>query len=345
MAYFALLVSSCLMKQIFVFTLCVLSLLSAAEPQEAETAWRPIVLTQHMAGRWDVAWHHGCSGLTTPGTAVFTSPTDMSWIHRNYSTGGLETRLINGEGSNLTYIPLLTGVERPKHGDLGSYAYQLCDSSVMTVDTPNRDPFKPLGSLVVTETRVFRGFVSELMGDFFLGRCAGGKNKNYNFFVTTVGEPLGDLETAAGEAGEGGGFFELTRKFQEVKFQFRLPGKVGCAEETLAHPLGHQKRKPSDFKASIYWNDKKKDTLVDEGYEIIAFSRSDYRINSNNANKGFLHSGNAVMMFAGLFMVVRVYTSYRVHRKKLETRQEIMRDVSAEARQLRSGGGGSTATK
>ena len=291
---------------------------SAEETAEVEeenlNPMPPVILSRHMAGRWKVQWKHGCTSLTTTGHADFRSSSDAIWNHRD-TDGNVVAREIHGEGSNLSYIPFLTLLEKPKTGRTEDYAYQICSESLVSVPTGNRDPNGELEGLALTETRVFRGFVGEKIGDsFFLDRCAGGNNKNYNFFVTTIGEPLIAGEEIAGPS---------TRKFYEVRFQFRLPGRVGCAPETRLHDAssGAAPTKPRDA-SNQFWNDATKDALVDEGFDIIVFKRNDRR------TKGLIESGNAVMIFSVLFILVRVYTSYRYNSKKLETRHDILKEVA-----------------
>jgi hypothetical protein len=287
-----------------------------AEEEEDDTPkmpMPPVILSRHMAGAWTVAWHHGCTRYTTPGEARFVSPTEAYWQHRDIS-GEWVHRQIAGEGTNLSYIPLLTQMEMPKSGERRDFVYQVCSASSVVIPTPQRDPAAFLQGMNATETRVFRGFAGQKISDtFILDRCAGGQNKNYNLFVTTIGQEL--------IKGEEEIFGPSTRKFHEVRFQFRLPGKVGCAPETI----GERKDLPDPTK-NVFWSDNAQDALVNEGYEIIVFRRSD-RDPSLNANKGWLQSGNAIFAFAVLFMLVRVYTSYRYSRQKMEQQQDIMKEV------------------
>ena len=289
----------------------------------------PVILSRHMSGSWNVEWHHGCSSYTTPGTAVFKSPSEAWWSHRDVG-GELVDRRIAGEGTNLSYIPMLTQMEMPKTGDLRDFAYQLCTVSSIVIPTANRDPNGFLEGMNTTETRVLRGFVGQKISDtFILDRCAGGQNKNYNFFVTTVGQELFEGEEVLGPS---------SRKFHEVRFQFRLPGKVGCAPETLNHPMGQKKQRKDlpEPKQNVFWNEKARDALVDEGYEIIVFRRSD---RGPTQEKGLLDSGSAMFIFACMFMMIRVYTSYRFNRRKLEYRQDMMKGV-IEVQEAKIFGGG-----
>lgn len=299
----------------------------AQDPQEAQLSFP---LTRHMMGQWSTVWTHACPPkgehlVSSKGTITVSNLTQMSFSFfpaarylSDFDNKAVHVNL-QGEGVEVPYAPFLRAGAIPGIGRRGgrdiSLGYQICTISRNQIRTFTEQT-KFLGE--ETETTVLRGFVFEELRDdegkvLVLDRCVEGLNRNFNFIVTAVGEPLTEEERTSHATQPS----QLTRKLRLVRIQFRLPGSMKCqTEDSIAY-------QHADIDAIREAAPQPYDYASDEAWEVLLWTRSDPIYQS------FLDRHFAMLVFAVLFIFFRIYTGYRYNSQKLEIQRGLLEQVQA----------------
>lgn len=263
------------------------------------------VVSRHLQGRWSSTWTSACTRKQTIGNLFFENETSQFFSWRDPSSGKKFDLPIDGEGSLVPYLPFLKQIPRPRlKGVRVSYGYQLCTSLTQQLENlgEEKETFGP-----TSEIRVMRGFVFEVDENNLdvavsLDRCVGGINRNYNLFLTTVGAPIDDSDAAA--------VAPMTKHIRMVRWQFRLPGNIKCGE-------GSSDRTFIDDNGVF-------DRAADDAFDVMVWTRTELPMRS------FLDQHFSMIVFAGLFIVFRMFTSYRVTSQQMQNRRTLMSGVTEE---------------
>mmetsp|Transcript_55687 Transcript_55687/g.63940 ORF Transcript_55687/g.63940 Transcript_55687/m.63940 type:complete len:352 (+) Transcript_55687:89-1144(+) len=276
-----------------------------------------VVLSKRMGGRWTSTWTHACSHKVTKGHVAFLNASKMFFAYRR-EDGEKVDESISGEGITVPYLPFMKRFPRPyTNGEVElNYGYQLCTSLKYTIATPS-DGIRTFGP--ESEVRVMRGFVFEdtyddegrsLVHDT-LDRCVEGLNRNYNFFVTTIGTPFDDTESVDLT-------HPLAQNLRYVKWQFRLPGITTCDAAQIPKDESFTLSSGSDIGAS------------DDAFDTLVWVRSD-----PPQPGSFFDEHYHMLAFGFLFIVFRIYTSYRFHSQKHTIQKSFLQEVTAEETKMK----------
>lgn len=264
----------------------------------------PLVVSRHLEGRWNALWTEGCTQRLTKGSLYFRNET-AQWFAWRKPSGDKVDVDISGEGTVYGFLPFLQHVPRPKSSGAKEmrYGYQICTQTKNMIPTPSDENRWGL----VTEVRVMRGFVFEVDSDgadvLTLDRCVDGLNRNYNFFVTTVGQPVEEEETGPGP---------LTRKIRLVRWQLRLPGNAKCDHMVQPVDTASTIQLGADVGAAS------------DAFDTLLWTRSEPPV------KSFFEEHFAMIVFAGLFIAFRIFVSFRFHSQKLTIQREFLKEVADE---------------
>jgi len=287
--------------------------------------------TRHMLGSWTSVWTHACppkgdAVVSSTGTVTVSNISSMSFKFHpatrylpNFDNREVVVDL-QGEGARYPYAPFLRSGAIPGIGKRGgrdaSLGYQLCTVTKNRINTFTEET-KMLGE--ETETIVHRGFIFEEHIDsdgkvLVLDRCVDGLNRNFNFILTTVGEPLPQEETNVAATS----YSDLTRKLRLVRMQFRLPGSMKCQKEDGVALQTADIDEIRSAAPSPY------DYAADEAWDVVQWTRAD------PVYQSFFDRHFAMLVFAVLFIFFRIFTGYRYNSQKLEIQKSFLQEVQAD---------------